>query len=172
MPPSKEERMTPLRWVNLVALIGCLLGLLMAWGTAFIASVSGLDTDDGKLFGAVVVATALISLWRMSRTNRLNGFLVTTAWLGLVAFAVAEIIHVSSSQDVMVGTGLYVDAAAAVVGAITAVIDLARNWPVRKPMYETVPHDASTLPARVSSFRLAPVRRSFRLGPSKEQRDA
>jgi FtsH-binding integral membrane protein len=125
--PSREERMTSLRWVNLAALVGCAVGLLMAWGTDFIASVSGISTDDGKLFGVVLVIAALVTWWRTMRTNRLNGSVVVVVWLGLLAIGVFEIIHLSSSSVVQAGSGLYLDAVAAAVGLITAALDLTHN---------------------------------------------
>jgi hypothetical protein len=132
-PPS----LTPLRWINIAALIGAAVGLLLTWGTAvdgiFSISVSGIDTDDGKLFGAVLIVAVLLTWWRVLRTNRLNGSLLIVAWLGLLAIGVVEIVHFSSlhaPQGVLalVGPGLYVDAAAAVVGVITAVLDFTHNW--------------------------------------------
>ena len=47
--------MTGLRWTNVVAIAGRAVGLLMAWGTAFRVTVTGLDTDDGKLLGVMLV---------------------------------------------------------------------------------------------------------------------
>lgn len=132
-PPSS----TPLRWINIAALIGAAVGLLLTWGTAtagiFSISVSGIDTDDGKLFGAVLIVAVLLTWWRVLRTNRLNGSFLIVAWLGLLAIGVFEIVHLSSlhaPQGVLalVGPGLYVDAAAAVVGVTTAVLDFRHNW--------------------------------------------
>ena len=129
--------LTPLRWINIAALIGAAVGLLLTWGTAtagiFSISVSGIDTDDGKLFGAVLLVAVLLTWWRVLRTNRLNGSFLIVAWLGLLAIGVFEIVHFSSlhaPQGVLalVGPGLYVDAAAAVVGVITAVLDFTHNW--------------------------------------------
>jgi Short C-terminal domain len=128
MSPSREQRMTPLRWINIVALAGGFVGLLMAWGTVFIAAVSGLDTSDGKFFGVVLLIAGLLTWWRIMRTNRLNGSLLIVAWLGLLAIGVYEIIHVQISSDmVSVGSGLYVDAAAAVIGTVTALMDTAQR---------------------------------------------
>lgn len=124
----QSGRMTRLRWINVAALIGGAVGLLMAWGTAFIVSVNGLDTSDGKVFGAVLVIAALFLWWHVMRTNRLNGSLLSVAWLALLAIAVYEIVHISSSRVVSVGSGLYVDAATAAVGMVTAVMDTRRNW--------------------------------------------
>jgi hypothetical protein len=126
--PSREGRLTPLRWVNLAALLGGVVGLLMPWATAFIASISGLDTDDGKFFGAVLLLAGLLTWWRIARTNRFNGPLLIIVWLGLLIFGVAEIIHVSSNPLVNVGTGLYVDAVAGAVGTVTAAMDTGRCW--------------------------------------------
>jgi hypothetical protein len=67
--------MTSLRLVNIAALIGGAVGVLMAWGTNFIVSVNGLDSSDGKLFGAILVISALLLWWCVTRTNRLNGSL-------------------------------------------------------------------------------------------------
>ena len=121
-------RMTRLRLVNVAALIVGVVGLLMAWGTAFIVNVIGIDTDDGKLFGAILVAAALLLWWRVTRANRLNGSLLSVVWLALLAIAVAEIVHISSLQDAIVGSGLYVDAVAAAVGMVTAVVDTRQHW--------------------------------------------
>ena len=123
-----QGRMTRLHWVNVVAIVGCAVGLLMAWGTAFIASVSGLDTDDGKLFGVILALAALLLWWRVVRTSRLNGSLLVVVWLCLLAIGIYEIIHVSSSHIVSVGSGLYVDSAAAAVGLVATAMDTQRHW--------------------------------------------
>ena len=121
-------RMTRLRWINVAAIVGGAVGLLMAWGTAFIVSVTGLDTDDGKLFGAILIIAALLFWWRVMRTNRLNGSLLIVVWLGLLAIGVYEIVHISSSHLVSVGSGVYVDTAAAAIGLLTVVMDTQRHW--------------------------------------------
>jgi hypothetical protein len=106
----------------------------MTWGSVLIANVSGIDTDDGKFFGVVLLVGAVLTWWRYARSNRINGVLCVMAWMGLVGIAVAEIVHLSSNQYVSVGTGLYVDAVAATVGLVTAVMDmLARKANSRGP---------------------------------------
>ncbi len=130
-PPAPRGRiastsMTRVRWVGIAALAGCVVGLLMAWGTDLLASVSGIHTDDGKLFGAVLLLAALLTWLHIIRTSRVIGSLLAIAWLGLLAIAVYEIVHVRSSQVVHVGSGLYVDAAAAAVGTVTVVRE--RFW--------------------------------------------
>lgn len=126
--PVAAVRMSPIRLVNVAAFVGAVVGLLMAWGTAFIANVNGLDTDDGKLFGSILVVAALLAWWRVARTGRLNGCLLVAVWLGLLVFGVAEVIHISSSSVVTVGDGLYVDVAAAAIGTVSASMDTRRHW--------------------------------------------
>jgi hypothetical protein len=121
--------MTRLRWVNVAALVGGAVGLMTAWGTVFFVSVNGIDTDDGKVFGVLVVVAALLLWWRVNRTIRINGVLLVVVWLGLLVIAVYEIIHLStSSRLVSVGFGLYVDAIAAAVGVVTAVKEARLHW--------------------------------------------
>jgi len=126
--PGPLVRMTPVQWINVAALIVGFIGLLMAWGTAFILSVTGIDTNDGKLFGVILLLAAVFLGWRIMRANRLNGGLLTVAWLALLAIGVYEIVHISSSHVVSVGSGVYVDAVAAALGSATAAIDVAQNW--------------------------------------------
>jgi hypothetical protein len=115
--------------MNIAALAGCAVGLLMTWGSAFIANVNGIDTDDGKFFGAVLLVTALLTWWRFRGSNRVNSVLSVVAWMGLAGIVIAEIVHVSSSQYVSVGAGLYVDVAAATAGLVTLIMDMWQRDP-------------------------------------------
>ncbi len=120
------------QWTQVVALAFGFVGLLMSWGTVLFVSVSGLDTDDGKLFGALLILAALCLFWRVSGSSVVSAVLLLVAWITLVALGIYEIGHISSSQVVSVGTGLYIDTAAVVVGAVFSVVDLLTNSKKRR----------------------------------------
>ena len=165
------SRMTTLRWVIFGSLIGSALGLLLAWATATIIvtiSVTGLNTRDGKLFAVVLAIAALLTLWRTMRTNRLNGCLLFIAWLGLLALAIYEIAHISSSNVVVVGSGLYVDAAAAAVGIVTATMDTIRHWSRAEPGQASSPLSTQWWPWAVAVVAVAAVVGSGIAGSSQK----
>ncbi len=125
--------MTPLRWVNAGALVLGAVGLLISWASLSVFNVTGIDTDDGKLFGVVLILTALCGLWYVIRTNRFAAVLMLLGWVGLLSLAVYEIVNVSSVKvplfgSVNVGAGLYVDAIAGALGTLTGAIDVSHTW--------------------------------------------
>ena len=102
----------------------------MPWASAFIVSVSGIDTDDGKLFGVILLIAAVLT-WRrrVTREPRYRRALR----LGVArsfAIAVYEIVHISSVSSpvpVSVGTGLYVAAIATLFGTFIAAKEFGRG---------------------------------------------
>jgi hypothetical protein len=127
---QRRQLLTPfrVRALNIVASIACLIGLTMAWGTSPVSSVSGFNADDGKTIGIFLGVAFVVLCWRISLAGRVNGTLLFIAWLGIVVQAAYELTHVSSLVVVGVGRGLYVDMAAAVVGLVTAAIDVNMYW--------------------------------------------
>jgi|HubBroStandDraft_6_1064221.scaffolds.fasta_scaffold20717_5 hypothetical protein len=128
-----SSKMTALRWVNVIALGGCAVGLLLTWASVALSSVTGINTSDGKFFGAVLIVTALLGIWYVISSNRIAAVLLLIGWIGLLSLAVYEIVNVSSVKvplfgSVNVGAGLYVDAIAAAVGTVTAAIDMSITW--------------------------------------------
>jgi len=117
-------------WAAIAALIGAGIGLLMPWASAFIVSVSGIDTDDGKLFGVILLIAAVLTWRRRVTRGRVIGVLCVLVWLALFAIAVYEIVHISSVSSpvpVSVGTGLYVAAIATLFGTFIAAKELGRG---------------------------------------------
>jgi hypothetical protein len=125
--------MTPLRWINAGALVLGAVGLLLSWVTIGIVNVTGIDTDDGKFFGVILIITALLGLWYILRTNRVAAVLMLVGWIGLLSIATYEVVNVSTVKvplfgSVEAGTGLYLVAIAGVVGLMTATIDVSGTW--------------------------------------------
>ena len=138
-PVSIARRLSTPQRVVLGALVFGVVGLLMAWVSAGIVSVSGINSDDGKFLGVLLVISAGLLTWRVLRppaAPRSIGILLIIAWLGVLAFAVAEIIHVTTSHvsafgttiDFSVGSGLYLNAISAVVGLVASIIDTKATW--------------------------------------------
>jgi hypothetical protein len=111
------------QWTAAGALAMAVLGLLLAWASAFIVSVNGISTGDGKLFGVLLVITAALLALRVAKPTTARGVILIVAWALLVVFAFAEINNVSSNH-VNVGSGLLIDTAAALVGLVASVIDI------------------------------------------------
>jgi hypothetical protein len=131
-PPAR--RLSVPQWCEVGALILSVIALLLPWASAGFLSVSGLNTQDGKIVGVMVLVTGSLLAWRVARSGRANGVLVLIAWLAVLGVTVAEIVHVTTSHpqdgglsiNVSVGTGLYLGGIAAVVGVVTAAMDLRR----------------------------------------------
>ena len=123
-PSLGHRTVTRGQWIEAGAVaFGC-IGLLMSWATVFIVSVSGLDTGDGKLFGVGLVFAGACLFWRVSGASSVAGLALILTWVALVALGIYEIGHISSTHVVGVGSGLYVDTVAAVIGATASVVDL------------------------------------------------
>jgi hypothetical protein len=127
IPPAPPSQLTGVLasrarefWVAVGAVAFIVVGVLGSWATVFGAlSVSGLDTDDGKLL-VVMAAGAAWCLFRYAKhAGRRN--LVIAAIIGVAAcgLSIYYIVHLSGNEFVSVGWGLYVDAIAAgvLVGA-------------------------------------------------------
>ena len=135
-PVRSPKRLSRTQWVMLGALVLSVIGLLMTWASLAFASVTGINTGDGKFLGVVVLIAAGILAWRVLRLSRFSGIVLMIAWIAILGIAIAEIVHVTtthasllgSSIDVSVGSGLYVNAIAAVVGLVAAVIDTKSTW--------------------------------------------
>jgi Collagen triple helix repeat (20 copies) len=141
---GQARKVTPLRVVNIVALIAAAVAVFLAWVTAGSSSLKGYKFDNGELpgvhngryygthhgavFGGVLVVTALILVWRIAKPSRFNGILLFIGWLAVLAIAAYDIGLVHTAQYVSIGIGLYIAAAAGVVGAATAVMDTSRYW--------------------------------------------
>jgi hypothetical protein len=130
--------MNPLRWVNVGALVVAGIGLFMAWATIGPFSVSGVDTDDGKLFGVILIVTGLFLLWWiLQNSNKGAGILLMIGWAALVAMSIYEITNVSSKHysvlgvSLSVGAGLYLNTIGSVAGIVTAAIDVSKSWDER-----------------------------------------
>jgi hypothetical protein len=107
-------------WVAVGAVAFIVVGVLGSWASVFGAlSVSGLDTDDGKILVALAAGAAWCLYRYARRAGRRN--LVIAAIIGSAACALAmyHIVDLSGTKYVSVGWGLYVDAIAAgvLVGA-------------------------------------------------------
>jgi hypothetical protein len=132
-PPG---RLNAFRLLNIVALIGAAVGLFLTWATDSFASISGFKLNDGKFFGVehgkvfgiALIVTALLLLWRVRKANPFNGMLLFLGWLGGLALTAYEVTFLHSVAHAGIGVGLYLDAALAVVGALTAVVDTTRYW--------------------------------------------
>jgi hypothetical protein len=71
--------MTPLRWINAGSLVCGTIGLFLSWASFGVFSDSGIDTDDGKLFGVILILTALFGLWYVARVSRIAAVLLLLA---------------------------------------------------------------------------------------------
>ena len=133
-PTPGRRTLTGVQWFQAGAVaFGC-LGLLMSWATVFIVSVSGLDTGDGRLFGVGLIFAAVCLIWRISAASGIAGVLLTLTWVVLLVFAIYEIGHITSTHILGIGSGLYVDIVATVVGGVASVVDLltiAKGRPAR-----------------------------------------
>lgn len=125
------------RWFQVGGLAAMAVGLVLAWAKAGPFSVTGLDTDDGKLFGGILVLAGLVVLAHEQWRGRW-WMAAAAAGVALLIFAVYEIGHVYDSNnddgskdpntlsfdlDVSPGAGLWIDAlgaAALTFGAATA----------------------------------------------------
>jgi hypothetical protein len=132
--------MTPLRWINTGSFAVAAIGLFITWASFGPFSVTGINTDDGKVFGGLLIVTALLALWHVTRVNRIAAALLILAWVGQLAFAAYEIVNVSSAKSEIfgssigldVGAGLYFIGLAGIVGTLTAAVDVCNTWGLRK----------------------------------------
>jgi hypothetical protein len=136
---SRPKKMTPIRWINAGSIAVVAIGVFMTWASFGPFSVTGINTDDGKLFGGLVIVTALLAFWYLARVSRIAAALLILAWVGQVAFAAYEIVNVSSARSEFfgssigldVGTGLYFIGLASIAGVVTAAIDVCNTWALR-----------------------------------------
>ena len=135
VPAGGIRRVTTPQWVEVGALVLSVVSLLMSWASAGILSVSGLNTQDGKIVGVAVLVVAGLLAWRVFGRNAANATLVIIAWLAILGATVAEIVHLTTSHpsvdgisfNVSVGTGLYLGAIAAVAGCLGSIQDLRQR---------------------------------------------
>jgi len=126
-PASKGNRWDRSRLLQVGGLAAMGIGLLMPWVTAGFISVNGIDTDDGKLFGFLLLAAAGMVWFHETRHGRWR-IAASLSGALLLVFAVYEIIHVydkggNSIITASPGSGLWIDALGAAVllfGAWTA----------------------------------------------------
>ena len=141
---SGPKRFTLRTWENIV--IGGLavgaLGLILPWVSAGFLSANGLDTGDGKLYGLLLLVTAiLVVLWRR-RGARVFAYIALAGALLMAAVAVYDVIHVSTSYgplgiSISPGIGLVFDAIAGV--GTTVAIWVVLRWPA--PPKQHAHHD-------------------------------
>ena len=135
VPATGIRRVTTPQWVEVGAVVLSVVGLLMSWADAGFLTVSGLDTQDGKIVGVAVLVLAGLLAWRVFRRNAANATLVIIAWLAILGATVAEIVRLTTSHpssdgisiNVNVGSGLYVGAIAGIVGLVGSVGDRHRK---------------------------------------------
>ena len=110
------------------------LGLLLPWVSAGFISANGLDTGDGKLYGAVlVVAAIIVGFWRRNGAPAL-GIIALILSICLAALGIYDVIHVSTVHgpfgiSASPGLGLILDALAGVGLAFVIVKILRRGKP-------------------------------------------
>ena len=102
------------------------IGLLLPWARVFVFEVSGLETPDGKLFGAGILAgAAVLALILLRKIPRKGGSIGLAATGGVVfAGAVVEIVSFERELEgtiAQVGIGLYVFAAGAALWSLGAI---------------------------------------------------
>ena len=108
------------------------LGLLLPWVSAGFISANGLDTGDGKLYGAVLlVAIVLVVLWRRSGASALGVITICLA-IVLAAIGIYDVIHVATVHgpfgiSASPGIGLILDVLAGAGLAFVAVRILRRG---------------------------------------------
>ena len=164
-PVRSGRRLSSTQWTMIGALVLGVIGLLMTWVSAGIASVTGINTDDGKFLGVVILITAGILAWRVLRLSRLSGIVLIIAWLGVLGIAIAEIVHVTTTHaslfgttiDFSVGSGLYVNAIAAVVGLVAAILDTKSAWKAGTDTLTGTPHVQVSAPVIQSTFTASPA---------------
>lgn len=125
--PLRRKSWSEGSWQGLcvASLVVAVLGLLLPWITEYSENVSGLHTALGKLFGGLVVATAVsFGYWR-ARSFREAGLASLLCSALMVALAIFELIHVSSSYDMGLvddpGLGLIIDVLSVIVTTWTIV---------------------------------------------------
>jgi len=108
------------------------IGLLLPWVTAFIASASGLDTGDGKLYGAVLLGTVLFMFLRIQLRSTVFGVLLLLACLAMASIAIYDTAHIAATPSgpfgirANAGSGLYIDAIAGVIASVVSILELRR----------------------------------------------
>ncbi|MTD47315.1 hypothetical protein GKE82_24220 [Conexibacter sp. W3-3-2] len=110
-------------WVCAAGIAATFIGLLGTWATVFIVSVSGLDTDDGKIL-AVLAAIAAFALFRHTASGSKRSLNAVIA-LGVVCslWSIAKIIDLNGEDAVVsIGWGLYLDVLAGATFAGAAVV--------------------------------------------------
>jgi hypothetical protein len=121
------------RWTILAGLVGAAVGVLLPWVTAVFVSVSGLDTSDGKLYGAVVLGAVLFAFLRFWTGRMAFGVLMLLAFLAMAAIAVYDLVNVATAPSgpfgisANPGSGLYLDAAASMVASVASGLDLLQH---------------------------------------------
>ena len=103
------------------------IGSLMEFASVPGQSLSGLDTDDGKLYLGVGIALAIFAavIWSVAAagTRRVLGVLSTLAALFMLYAAIVDITDIP--EGVSVGIGLYIVLVGTILASIGAVWSLA-----------------------------------------------
>jgi hypothetical protein len=135
-------------WLAAGSVAGMILGCLGTWAKAFGAlSVSGLDTDDGKLFGGVAVGAAAALLLAVRRRRHRLLLLVTVLGLGGTGIGIYEIIDLSNRDtdffgeqvDVIdPGWGLWLSLGASASLVISSLLLYLEGRPASTPSGSTI----------------------------------
>jgi hypothetical protein len=131
---DRSRYLTGTRWTIVVCLAAAAIGVLLPWATAVFASASGLDTADGRLFGALLLGTTVFTAVRIRTGRAIAGVGMVLAFLAMAGIAVYDLIHVATAESgplgitVNPGSGLYLDAVASIVAAVASWMDI-RNHP-------------------------------------------
>ena len=121
----------PLLLVGIPAIVA-LVAVFLPWVEVFGVSVSGLDTNDGKLsLGVVIGGLVLLALVRFRITLAVVQCLVG---LAVGAIGIANIIDINDEVGTtdLVGIGLWITAIAGAVWAVAALATLAVRRPSRR----------------------------------------
>jgi hypothetical protein len=176
----------PLRfWLTVASLVGVFIGLMGAWATVIFVSVSGFDTDDGKLmaFCAGVGAVFLfVHTAQTDREKRPRWPLVILFLMSLAISAIAlydrsdvqrNLSRTSLGEIGKVGWGLWLDVIAGIALAISSFVLLIRcNEPYGKRLVATGPGSYTQMPPQPPSVlppqqpEAPPTRAQQPAGPS------
>jgi hypothetical protein len=159
----------PIRfWVAAAAIVATFVGLIGPWAKALFVSLSGLETDDGKVLAVVALLAAAFLVLHASQTNleRRPAWPLVLIMIGgiviaAVAFADASDIQarVEDSEGLAtVGWGVWLDGAAGVaLGAAALFMLRFRNEPYGKRAVLTQSGTALALPPQPPAQQIVPT---------------